>query len=164
MANERFDARLWRDDHAGTAVAAAPHGAGASDPSLGELFRQLSSDTAELVQQEMRLAKAELRETTSRVGRDTSKIGIAAGLALAGVLALTAFLIAGLGALLGDNYWLSALIVGVVLLAIGGALLKSAISDLKHHGLAPTQTIASLRDDAGWAQRQARELGRELRP
>src|SRR4051794_38181891 len=82
--------------------------------SLGELFRDLTTETSELVSKEVALMKAEARQTGATMARDGAKIGIASGLAFAGILALTAFLIAGLGDLLNGKYWLSALIVGVL--------------------------------------------------
>ncbi len=138
-------------------------GEGRSDGrSLGELVKQLTADSGELVRSELALAKAELRRTAATMARDAAKMGAAAGLGLAGVLALTAFLIAGLGGLMDGKYWLSALIVGVLYVAVAGVLSKNALADLKRHGLAPQKTVATLRDDAAWAKREAREVKREL--
>src|SRR3712207_9168354 len=97
----------------------APEPAAASEPSLGELFKRLTADTGELIRQEMSLAKVEMREAGATLARDATKIGIAVGFALAGVLAIAAFAGVGLGDLF-ENYWLAALIVGVALLAAGG--------------------------------------------
>jgi hypothetical protein len=132
-----------------------------SESSLGELFKRLTADTSELIRQEMSLAKAEMRDTAATLGRDATKIGIATGFALAGVLALAAFAVVGLGDLF-NNYWLAALIVGVVLLAVGGYLARNAIADVKRRGLTPQQTVQTLRDDASWAKQEGRELKREL--
>ena len=153
MASEQFDPRIGRRN-------ADVNGVPAAEPSLGELFRRLTTDTSDLVRQEILLAKTELRQTTSAVARDSAKVGVAAGLALAGALTLTAFLVVGLGDLL-NNYWLSSLIVGLVLLAIGAVLARGALHDLKT-GLAPEQTIATLREDAAWAKGETREVKREL--
>ena len=120
---------------------------GAADASLGELFKRLTADTSELIRQEMSLAKVEMREAGTTLARDATKIGIAVGFALAGVLALAAFAVVGLGDLFG-NYWLAALIVGVALLAVAGYLAKNAVNDIKQHGLKPQETVQSLRDDA----------------
>jgi hypothetical protein len=130
-------------------------------PSLGDLFRQLTTDTGELIRQEATLVKAEVRQAGATLAKDATKVGIAAGLALAGTLSLTAFLVVLLGNLL-NNYWLAALIVGVVFLGIGVTLVKSAVSDIKQRGLMPTQTVDTLREDAAWAKREARELKREM--
>jgi hypothetical protein len=131
------------------------------EPSIGELFGQLSSDAGRLIQQEVALAKAELRETTSMLARDTAKFGVAAALGLLGALAATAFLIIGLGDLL-DNYWASALLVTIVYLAIAGFLAKSAMNEIKRRGVKPEQTLATLREDANWAKREAQGLKRDL--
>ena len=132
-----------------------------TEPSLGELFTRLTTDTGALVRQEVALARAEMRQVGSTLARDGTRIGIALGLALAGALALTAFLVVALGDLL-NNYWLGALIVGVVLLGIGGFLAKSAIEDVKRRGLVPEQTLDTLREDAAWAKQEAGAVKREL--
>lgn len=134
---------------------------GAAEPPLGELLRRLTTDTGELVRQEISLARAELRQVGATAARDGARLAVAAGAALAGALALTAFLVVGLGALLG-NYWLSALIVGLLFVAIGAVLGRGALNDVKRRGLVPQQTIASLRDDARWAKQEAREVKREF--
>lgn len=134
----------------------------ASNASLGELLKRLTSDTADLVRQEAALAKAELRATGSMLAADGAKIGVAIGLALAGALSLTAFLVLALGNLLGGAFWLSALIVGVAFLGIGALLVRNAVHDVKQRGLAPRQTIATLREDKAWASREARELKHDL--
>src|ERR671932_651847 len=109
MAREQFDAGLPARDSGGRG-----HPAG-TEPSLGELFRQLTTDTGELIRQEVNLAKVEMRQTGAAVARDGAKIGVAVFVANAGILALTAFLVLGLGDLF-NNYWLSALIVAVAFL------------------------------------------------
>ena len=148
MAEQQLDTRLQqRADGAG--------------PSLGELVKQLSADTGQLVRQEVALAKTELREAGATLARDGAKIGMAVGLALAGLLALTAFLIVALGDAL-DNYWLSALIVGAVFLGVGAVLAKSAVNDVKRRGVMPQETVATLREDAAWAKQESREFKREL--
>jgi len=131
------------------------------EPSLGELFKRLSSDTAELMRHEIALAKVEMREASATIARDATKIGIAVGLGLVGVLALGAFAIVGLGALFG-NYWLAALLVGVLFLAVAAYLAKNAINDVKQRGLKPQNTVETLREDASWVKQEGRELKREL--
>jgi len=134
----------------------------ATDRSVGELFKQLTTDMGELVRQEIDLAKTEMRQVGTTLARDAAKIAVAAALGLGGVLALVAFLIAGLGSILDGRYWLSALIVGVVFLAIGAMLIRNALADVKRRGTMPTATIATVRDDAQWAKREAQEFKREV--
>jgi hypothetical protein len=130
--------------------------------SLGELFRDLTTETSDLVSKEIALVKAEARQTGATLARDGAKIGIASGLAFAGVLALTAFLIAGLGDLLGGKYWLSALIIGVVFLAIGMGLVKNATGDMKRRGHSSKHTADTLKDTGTWAKEEARQVKQEI--
>jgi uncharacterized membrane protein YqjE len=156
MARDDMEVRL---QHRGEGVP--PETTGAAEPPLGELFKRLTTDTSELIRQEVNLAKVEMRELGTTVARDATSIGVAVGLALTGVLALGAFAIVGLGDLF-NNYWLAALIVGVLFLAIGGYLGKNAIDDVKRRGLKPQKTVETLREDASWIKQEGRELKREL--
>jgi len=130
--------------------------------SLGELFRDLSTETSELMSKEIALVKAEARQTGTTLAKDGAKIGMASGLALTGVLALTAFLIAGLGDLLNGKYWLSAFIVGVVFLAIGMGLVKSATADIKRRGQSVRNTVDTVKDTGTWAKEEARQVKQEI--
>jgi uncharacterized membrane protein YqjE len=156
---------MARDDreiglqHRGDAVA--PQTTPAAEQSLGELFKRLTTETSELIRQEVDLAKVEMREAGATLARDATKIGVAVGLALAGVLGLGAFAIVGLGDLF-NNYWLAALIVGVLFLAVGGYLARNAIDDVKRRGLKPQKTVETLREDASWVKQEGRELKRDL--
>ena len=133
-----------------------------TEPSLGELFKELAQDSTVLIKQEISLAKMEMRENFRSLGKDMVKLAIGGGLLLVGVLALTAFLIAALGDML-DNYWLSALIVGLLYTVIGGVLLMRGKEGLQHDDLRPEQTIQSLQADKRWAQAEVQQVKRELR-
>lgn len=152
--DQRGAAAPLRNDGLRTSSAGA-------EPSLGELLARLTNDTGELVRQEVALARAEMKQVGNTLARDGAKLGVAFELANAGVIALTAFLVIGLGALF-NNYWLSALIVGVLLLAVGGFMSKNALNDIKQRGIMPDQTLSTLREDKAWAQREAGEVKREL--
>jgi uncharacterized membrane protein YqjE len=153
------DEREVRLHHRGEGVA--PETIPASEPSLGELFKRLTTDTTELIRHEMDLAKVEVREAAATLARDAAKLGVAVALGLAGVLALGAFAIVGLGDLF-NSYWVAALIVGLALLAIGRSLANKAIDDVKRRGLKPQNTVETLREDASWVKQEGRELKREL--
>ncbi len=130
-------------------------------PSLGELLKRLSGDMGTLVSQEVHLAKAELRESASTAAKAASKLGVAMTFAIAGTIALTAFLVIAIGGAI-DNYWLAALIVGAAELLAGVLLAKGAINSMKSSGIKPTETIETLREDKAWAAREARDLKREM--
>jgi uncharacterized membrane protein YqjE len=134
----------------GERIQADGRAAPASDASIGDLFKRVTTDSSHLIRQEIALAKAELREGVSTAIGAGTKIGIAAAIALPGVMAVTAALVIGLGILI-HSYWGSALIVGVIMLAVAGVLVKKAAAGLKA-GIVPTKTAQSIHDDAEWAK------------
>jgi uncharacterized membrane protein YqjE len=91
-----------------------------SDRSVGELVQQLSQQTATLVRKEMRLAQVELQEKGRRAGTGAGMFGGAGLVALYGVGAVVAAVIMLVATAIEP--WVSALIVGVVLLATAGIL------------------------------------------
>jgi uncharacterized membrane protein YqjE len=133
-----------------------------AEPSFGELVSRLTNQTGALIRQEISLAKVELRETGTSLARDSAKVGVGVVVAWTGLLALTGALIVGLAQLL-NNYWLAALIVGAVYVLVGWMLARGAMADMRRDGLAPKETIESLRDDAEWAKEQTRSIGDNLK-
>lgn len=131
------------------------------EPSIGELLSRITSDTSELVRAEMKLARAELRQMGSTVAKDAAKVGVGLGLGLAGALALVAFLVIAVGDLL-NNYWLGALLVGLVFAAVGALLARNAVADVKRRGLKPERTIESLQETTAWAKRELADVKQEL--
>ncbi|SRR5579884_489666 len=123
------------------------------DRSLGELFADLSRETGDLVREEVALAKTELSHKAGAVGKDVGFLAAGGAVVYAGFLALMAAVIIGL-AQLGVTWWVSALIVGVVVAAVGAFLVWKGLNNLKHGGLTPTATIDSLKDDAAWTKQQ----------
>jgi hypothetical protein len=117
--------------------------------SLGTLISELAQDTTTLVQQEVALAKAEMSEKTSQIGRGISTLAIGGVVLLAGLLALIDFAIYGLAELLPPDLspWLGALIVGVVLSVIGYVMLQNGRQEIKETTLTPERTATSLQRD-----------------
>lgn len=126
-----------------------------------DLLRELADQSASLVRQEVNLARLEMKEAASALTKDAVRLGIAAGLALAGALALTAFLVLVIGNILDGAYWAGALIVGVVFLLVGGLMARSAANDMKEIDVKPHETIETLNEDKRWLQREARDFRRE---
>lgn len=126
-----------------------------------ELLRELADEGTALVRHEVTLAKLELKQTAAAIARDGVRLGIGIGLALLGGLALTAFLILVLGALLDGAYWAGALIVGAVFVLVGGILAWTAMSNLREQEVMPDETIDTLNEDKRWLQREARDFRRE---
>jgi len=124
------------------------------DKSLGELFAELTRETSTLVRKEVELAKTELTQKASRLGRDAGIIGAGGAIAYAGLLVLLAALVLGLGEFM--PLWLSALIVGLVVVVGGYFLIQKGMQGIKRADLTPRQTIETLKEDTEWAKEQTR--------
>ena len=125
-----------------------------ADRSIGELLSDLSRDLSTLVRKEIELAKTEMSDKITTVGKD---VGFLAGGGLViyvGLLFILAALAIGLGNVM--PLWLSFLIVGLVVAGIGFGLVQKGRSDLKQADLAPRQTIETLKEDKEWAQQQVK--------
>ena len=126
------------------------------DRSLGDLLRDLSTETGDLLRKEVELAKTEMTEKAARVGKDVGAIALGGGMALVGSLALLYAAIAGLTALLdtflplGVAVWLAPLIIGGVLVFLGYGRITRSLADLKNTSLAPRQTTQSLQENKQW--------------
>jgi len=124
--------------------------------SLGELFGDLISQLGQLVHQEVELARTEITANAIRTGRNASLIGAGGVVVHAGFLALVIAAIALLVSVFDLDPWVSALIVAVLLFAIGAVLIQRGRSELEARGLAPTRTLKTLKDDAEWAKDRTR--------
>jgi uncharacterized membrane protein YqjE len=118
---------------------------------IGELLKQLATETSTLVRQELDLAKAEMREKGRKAGPGVGMIGAAGAVALLAAGTLTAFFVLALDGALPN--WLAALIVTVVYGAIAGFLYMRGKEKVDDAGSpAPRQTIETLKEDVEWAK------------
>lgn len=125
------------------------------DRSLGELLGELMRETTTLVRQEISLAKTEISQKAADTGKKVGTLAVGGAIAYAGLLVILAAVVL----LLIQNDmspWIAALLVGVVVAAIGGFLVMKSISALKEQNLTPDQTIESLKEDKKWIQEQVR--------
>jgi xanthine/uracil permease len=126
------------------------------EPSLGELLKELSSETQDLFQQEIELAKAEMSEKAARLARNVVSLAVGGLVIYAGFLAVIAACSYGLMELLNEGMsnetaiWLAPLIVGAVVATVGYLLIRHALASMKKQSLAPTQTIRSIRENTQW--------------
>ncbi len=127
---------------------------GRDDRSLGELFSELAQETTTLVRHEVNLAKVEMSEKASRAGKHVGFLAAGGAVAYAGLLAI----LAGVIVLLNDvmPLWLSALLVGLVVAAVGYFLVRRGLNALKREDFAPRQTMETLKEDQRWAKDQTR--------
>jgi uncharacterized membrane protein YqjE len=122
------------------------------DRSLGQIVSDVSNDFATLMKQEVELAKVELKQELTKVGKGAGMLGgaglsgwfVLLFLSLALVFLLDNWLLVEVAALLTALLWA---VVAAVLAAVGRKKLKEANPELP-------KTQQSLKEDAQWARAQ----------
>jgi hypothetical protein len=127
-----------------------------SDRSIKEIIDALRPQLQELANRQAELARTELVP----VGR---RAGIATGLLVTGAVFLHLFLvflsvtvIYLLNEVAGLSLWLSALIVSVILLVVGGVLAGAGANILRRLDPKPHRTIRTLQQNIEWLKGQFR--------
>jgi len=128
--------------------------------SIGQLLKELTSETSTLLKQEVDLAKTEMSEKASRVGANLGSVAVGGAVAFLGAIALLLAVIYGLGAILNNFLspetasWLAPLIVGGILAAVGYSLIKKALETLKRESITPQKTTQSLQENKEWLKQK----------
>jgi uncharacterized membrane protein YqjE len=132
--------------------------AGSGNQSLGETVTGIIEDLQNIVRGEVQLAKTELKEDASQMGKALGMIGAAALLGLTGFI----FLMLGVTYLINTSLemWLSAGIVGLALAIIAALVGITGKNQLQQASFKPEQTIASVKEDKEWASRQIKSVKR----
>ena len=123
--------------------------------SIGEIVGDISEDMSTLIKQEMDLAKSELKQEVSKIGKGAGMFG---GAGLAGHFAL--FFLSFALAYTLDNWMpveLAALIVGLVWAAAAAVLAIRGRNEIKEaNPQLPTTTTTqrTLKEDVRWATTQ----------
>jgi uncharacterized membrane protein YqjE len=125
-----------------------------TDGSIAGLLQEIVGNIQGIIRSEVRLAKAEVTE-------DATSMGKAAGMLVAGavlgIYALGILLLCVIYALNGPlPDWAAALIVGVVVAAAAGILAKIGMNRIKSVNPAPDKTIDSVKEDIQWVKQQTR--------
>ncbi|HEX2071326.1 MAG TPA: phage holin family protein [Thermoleophilaceae bacterium] len=129
------------------------------DRPTGELLRELSQQTTELVRQEIDLAKAEIGEKGKQAGIGAGMFGGAGIFGIGAFAALTTAIIAALS--LAMDTWIAALIVAVVYGIVAAVLAQRGKQTMQEVGApVPEQATDSVKEDVQWAKTRMRS-GRE---
>jgi hypothetical protein len=120
-----------------------------SERSVAALLADLANETGVLIRQETALLKAELNEKLARTGQGAGALAAGGLIAFSGWLVLLAAAVLGLAHVVAP--WLAALIVGLVVVALGAGLFFFGKSRLD---LVPRRTVDSLRADTAWVRDQ----------
>lgn len=139
-------------------ATAAATTSGTDHRSTAELVKLAAEQVSTLVRDELKLAQVELAQKGKRAGLGIGMFGGAGVVAIYGVGALLAAVIIALAAVMPA--WLSALLVGVVLLAVAGVLGllgKSQVS--KAVPPVPQDAVASVKADIDTITHSVKDRG-----
>jgi putative superfamily III holin-X len=127
----------------------APRRTQAENRSLVALFSDLFRETSTLVHQEAELAKAEITEKVSEVGKGIAALAIGGAIVFAGFIVLLFAASNGLAMMLPEEHanWLAPLIVGLAVMVLGFIALGIGKHELSRTNLTPSRTLDSLRQD-----------------
>ncbi len=115
--------------------------------SSNSIFRDLMSSLRDLIRSEIRLAKIELRDTTTHLGRQAVQAAFFFILTILGIFPLLAFFVIGLGQLLNNNYLISSLIVALFCMTIGGILAVRSYMKIKQQDLTLPHTRHTIENE-----------------
>jgi Flp pilus assembly protein TadB len=99
-------------------ISAVGQSSDVPEPSTGDLLKLLSEQVSTLIRDELKLAQLEMTRKGKQAGIGAGMLGGGGVLALYGIGCLIACAIIGISRVLAP--WLSALVVGVALLAVAG--------------------------------------------
>lgn len=127
------------------------------DRSIGELLVDLSDGTAELVRQEIHLARTEAVESLMSLRKGAVWMGIAAAMGLCATGTAVAFLVLVLSRYaMGGLTWLAALVVAVVLGIVGFVCIKRAQQAFADAKRPPREAASSIRETVEWLRHPSR--------
>ena len=119
---------------------------------LGDLFGDLASEMANLVRQEVALAKVEMTQKAKGIGKNVGYLVVGGAVGYAALLAVIAAII-----MLLDNYmpaWGAALLVGILIAGISWLMIGKALNALQETEITPRETVETLKEDAAWVKQQ----------
>ena len=122
------------------------------DPDAGipDLIRRLTDDSKRLVSDEVRLAKLEMTESVHAGARGALWLGLAFGIGVVGLVALTIFLATLIGRLANGHMWVGAIVVGVIELVAAFVLVKKGLARFSEPSYTLAETRESLKDTTTW--------------
>jgi uncharacterized membrane protein YqjE len=121
------------------------------DPDAGipDLVRSLTADSKRLVSDEIRLARLETKESVKSAGRGALWLGVAFGVSVLALVALTMLLVTGIGRMVG-NYWAGALFTGALELLVAVVLIRKGIAAYAEPSYTLSETRGQVAETARW--------------
>lgn len=129
-----------------------------SAAGIGTLLKELRDETTLLVRQEVALARTELNQKLSKLGRNAAYLVSGSQVAFAGLLFVLLAITAGIyvafvaADLALNGLWAAPLIVGCVVSLIGLALVMKGKRALQSTSPLPEQTIETMKENKEWVR------------
>jgi len=114
------------------------------DKGIPDLVGQLATDSKQLLQHELRLAKLETKESIGRASRGGLWMIVAFAFLIVTAVAFTLFLATLMGRLANDNYWVGALVTGALEVVVGFLLVRRGLHDFAQALFSMPETRASI--------------------
>lgn len=146
-----------------TSSAARPSVVIDPDAGIPDLLRRLVDDSKRLAQDEVQLARLEVRERAHDAARGGIWLGVAFGAGVIALIAFTVFLAALIGRALNFHYWAGTLIVAVLELAVGAWLVVRGLGTLKKQSFTMPETRKEAAVTARWAKTTGAAVAEDVR-
>ncbi|HUP45178.1 MAG TPA: phage holin family protein [Thermoanaerobaculia bacterium] len=130
-----------------------------TDRPISEILKALGDDLRRLVREEVALLKAEMQENLTKIGTGAGLLGGAGVIGLFALLFVLLALMFGLSAL-GLQLWLAALLVGIGLAVIAGAMAMGGKKSVSSAHFSPAQTIEQVKTDAAVLKHDVEQMRR----
>ena len=119
--------------------------------SVGELVGEVTSDLTKLFNQELQLAKTEVKAEASKAGKVAGAFGGAGAAGYFAVLFASLTLMFALAALFDSHTW-AALVVTLLWAVVAAVLFVGAKKKAQTLNPKPEMTVQTLKEDAQWAK------------
>jgi hypothetical protein len=132
----------------------AGNGGDLRERPLGDLVRELVGEAQGILREEVRFARAEVREEAKKAAKGGAEVGAGGAVLYAALLFLGVTLVL-VGAIFMPG-WVAALVVTAIYAAVGWAVLSSGRRELR--ATRPTRAVEHVKEDARWARETMRDV------
>jgi hypothetical protein len=115
-----------------------------TNESYASILKEIMASTKELIRNELLLVKEEATLTAGRLAAHSAQAALFGALVALSVLPFLAFLVIGLGEIMGGRYWLSSLLVSLVCAGVGGTMTYLSFKKIKEQDLKLPRTRETL--------------------
>jgi uncharacterized membrane protein YqjE len=121
-----------------------------TDAGIPDLVRRLTTDSKQLISDEVRLAKLEVGESVRSAAHGTLWLSVAFGVGVITLVALTVCLVAAIGAIAKGHMWVGAIATGLIELGIAAYLIKRGLTRFREPSYTFQASREALQDTASW--------------